>query len=94
MDLLINITAFVILTLLWLGFGAAVLFQRSALDSGWLRFRRLPMMIQITLALVALPLVLGLWIWHTRWPFWLRLTLVAGLAWVTIFTFFPKLPLA
>ncbi len=92
LNLLTNLSAFVILSLLWLGFGAAILFQRSALDRGWQTFRRLPMLIQLTLALLALPLVAGLWIWHTPWPFWLRLTLVAGLAWMTVFTFFPQLP--
>ena len=94
MNLLINITAFVILTLLWLGFGAAIFFKRDALDHGWKKFRQMPMPLQLILTLLGLPLVLGLWIWHMHWPFWLRLTLVAGLVWVTIYTFFPQLPLA
>jgi hypothetical protein len=94
MNLLINIAAFVILTLLWLGFGAAIFFQRDMLDHGWQKFRQMPILLQLTLALFGLPLVLGLWIWHMHWPFWLRLTLVAGLAWMTICTFFPQLPLA
>jgi hypothetical protein len=90
MSLLINISAFVILTLLWLGFGAAILTRRSTLDRGWDTFRRLPLLAQLALALLALPLVLGLWVWQTDWPAWLRLIVVIGLSWVTLYTFFPK----
>jgi hypothetical protein len=32
----------------------------------------------------------GLWIWNTSWPIWLRLILIIGLAWGTVYTFFPK----
>ncbi len=94
MNIIINMSAFAILTLLWLGFGAAILFRRDALNRGWQTFRQMPGLIQLILALLTLPLVLGLWIWHTCWPFWLRLTLVTSLAWVTIYTFFPHLTLA
>jgi hypothetical protein len=94
MNTIINISAFVILTLLWLGFGAAILFKRDLLDNGWQTFRRLPILVQLAVTLLVLPVVGGLWIWHNRWPFWLRLTLVVSLAWVTIYTFFPRIPQA
>ncbi len=94
MNQIINIAAFVILTLLWLGFGAALLFNRGILDRAWASFRTLPVLIQIVLGLLVLPVALGLWIWQTRWPAWLRLVLVIGLAWATIYTFFPALPAA
>lgn len=94
MNLLINISAFIVLSVLWLGFGAAIFFKRDALDHGWQRFRRWPILVQLTIVLLALPLVAGLWVWQTRWPFWLRLTLVVGLAWLTLYTFFPQLPIA
>ena len=94
MNTIINISAFVILTLLWLGFGAAILFKREMLDNGWTIFRRLPILVQLAVTLLVLPVVVGLWIWHNRWPFWLRLILVAGLAWMTIYTFFPHIPQA
>jgi hypothetical protein len=61
------------------------------LDRVWHAFRRLPVLIQIVIALFTLPVTLGLWIWHTAWPGWVRLALVASLAWVTIYTFFPRI---
>lgn len=87
---LINFGSFGILTLLWLGFGAALIFNQTLLDSTWQVFRGLPIIAQIGLGLLLLPLVLGLWIWQTPWPLWIRIVLVAGLAWATIYTFLPK----
>jgi hypothetical protein len=89
-DRIINIVAFAVLTLLWLGFAAALVFNRSMLDTTWQAFRSWPIVIQLVVGLLILPVVLGLWIWETSWPFLLRLLLVAGLAWVTVYTFFPK----
>lgn len=90
-DLLINILAFTVLTLLWISFGAALLLNRELLDGAWPLFRSWNILIQLFVALLVLPVVLGLWIWQTRWPVWLRLLLVAGLAWTTVYTFFPRM---
>lgn len=90
-DVVINILAFTILTLLWLGFGVALLFDRELLPKAWKMFRKWNIFLQLFIALLALPVVLGLWIWQTRWPGWVRIVLVAGLAWMTEYTFFPRL---
>lgn len=90
-DSLINIIAFTVLTLVWLSFGAALLFNRELLDKSWCLFRSWNILIQLFVALLVLPVVLGLWVWQARWPLWLRLLLVAGLAWMTEYTFFPRL---
>ena len=89
-DRMINIFAFVALTLLWLAFAAALLFNRGLLDTIWLAFRNLHILIQLVVGLLALPVVAGLWIWETSWPLWLRLLLVLGLAWGTVYAFFPR----
>jgi hypothetical protein len=85
----INIFAFSVLTLLWLAFGSALLFNRELLDTVWQSFRSWPLIIQIVVGLLVLPVALGLLIWETPWPLWLRLILVVGLGWVTIYLFFP-----
>jgi hypothetical protein len=89
-DFLISILAFAVLTLLWLGFGAALLFNPELLGKAWRLFRSWNILLQLFVALLVLPVILGLWIWQTRWPIWLRVLLVAGLAWMTIYTFFPR----
>ena len=90
MNMIINIGAFVILGVLWLGFAAALLFNQAILDSVWQSFRAMPWPVQGVLWLLVLPVTAGLWIWETSWPLWLRLVLVIGLGWVTIYTFFPR----
>lgn len=90
MNMIINITAFAILTILWLGFGAALVFNQALLDTIWHLFRGLPLAVQIVVGLLVIPVFLGLWIWESSWPLWLRLILVIGLGIVTIYTFFPK----
>jgi hypothetical protein len=86
----INISAFAILTLLWLAFGAALLLNRGMLDTGWQMFTNWPLIGQAVVALLLLPVVIALWIWETSWPLLVRLVLVAGLAWVTLYMFFPR----
>jgi hypothetical protein len=89
---IINIFAFTVLTLLWLAFAAALVFNRDLLDTVWQTLRSWPLVIQLVVGLLVLPVIAGLWIWETSWPLLLRLVLVAGLAWVTVYTFFPKKP--
>ena len=86
---MINIAAFVILTLLWLVFAAALVLNRDVLHTAWQTLRAWPLVIQLVVWLLALPVTLGLWIWQTNWPVLLRLALVLGLAWVTLYTFNP-----
>ena len=89
-DRIISIFAFVVLTLLWLGFAVALLFNPETLDTTWQAFLDWPLILQLVVGLLVLPVVLGLWIWQTSWPLLLRLVLVLGLAWVTVYTFFPR----
>jgi hypothetical protein len=86
----LNYSAFAILTLLWLAFGIALIVNPGILEIVWLAFRGIPLIGQLVVALLTLPVVIGLWIWNTDWPMLLRLILVVGLGLATIFTFFPK----
>ena len=90
MNILINIGAFGILTLLWLGFAAALVFNQALLDTVWQTLRGFPIAVQAVVWLLVLPVALGLWIWESSWPIWIRLILVVGLAIATIYTFYPK----
>jgi hypothetical protein len=85
----INLAAFVILTLLWLGFGIVLLLNPDRLLAAWQALRGWPLVVQLLAWLLALPVMLGLWVWQTSLPLILRLFLVAGLAWGTIYAFYP-----
>jgi hypothetical protein len=90
MNTIVSFGSFGILSLLWLGFAAALVFNPAVLDNIWQTLRGMPMFIQVVIWLFVLPIALGLWVWETSWPFWLRLVLIIGLGWATIYTFFPK----
>jgi hypothetical protein len=51
------------------------------------RGRRSPL--QVVEGVVLLPWMLGLAVWEAGWALWLRLLLVAGLAWATVYAFLP-----
>ncbi len=89
-DLLISTTAFTVLTFLWMGFGAALVFNRGLLARAWQAFGRWNFLLKALAVLLFLPVVIGLWIWGRQWPAWLRLCIVVGLAWMTEYTFFPR----
>jgi hypothetical protein len=46
MNAIINIAAFAILSLLWLGFGAALIFNQALLDTVWQLFLGMPVIPQ------------------------------------------------
>jgi len=87
---MINILAFAVLALLWLAFGVALVFNSGLLDIVWQSFRGWNVILQLLVGLLVLPVVAGLWIWETSWPMWLRLILVIGLGFATVYMFFPK----
>jgi len=89
-EMLFNNFVFILFTLLWLAFIAALIFRREILKNTWQRIRSLHLLVQLILWLLFLPVMLGLWIWQTSWPLWLRLILVVSLAWWNVFVFFPR----
>jgi hypothetical protein len=90
MNLPLNIGAFGILTILWLGFAAALVFNQAILDTVWQTLRGLPIVVQAVVWLLVLPVAAGLWIWELSWPLWIRLILALALAIATIYTFYPN----
>ena len=86
----INIAAFAILTILWLGFAVALAFNPAILDTVWHSVRGLPLLVQMVVGLLVLPVALGLWIWESAWPVWLRLLLIIGFGVATVYMFFPR----
>jgi hypothetical protein len=81
---------FAIFALLWLAFGAALVLSQGSLDEAWRSIQGLPLIVQIFVWVLFLPVVAGLWIWETTWPLVLRLTLVIGVAGWNLLVFLPK----
>ncbi|HET9204424.1 MAG TPA: hypothetical protein VFP67_14915 [Acidimicrobiia bacterium] len=80
---------FVLFALIWLAFGAALVWSQGSIDAVWTWIRDLPWLIEGVVWLLFLPVMLGMWIWQTSWPLILRLVLIVGLAGWTLLVF-PK----
>jgi hypothetical protein len=71
--------AIVIFAILWVGFATALLVNPEWLDSLWNWVRALPTVAEITVWVLFLPIMVGLWIWESSWPALLRLLASAGI---------------
>ena len=81
---------FGIFAILWLAFGAALVWSQGSLDQAWSTLRSLPLPLQIVVWILFLPVTAGLWIWESTWPLIVRLVIVAGVAGWNLFMFLPK----
>ena len=71
--------AIVILAMLWVGFAVALVVNREWLDWLWDWVRALPSVTETLVWVFFLPITLGLWIWQSSWPTFVRLLAFAGI---------------
>jgi hypothetical protein len=81
---------FVVFAALWVAFGAALIWSQGSLDQAWATIRGLPLIAQIVVWLLFLPVMAGLWVWETAWPLVLRVLVIVGLAGWNLLVFLPK----
>jgi hypothetical protein len=81
--------AFLVFAVLWTRFSVALVRDGSQLDSDWrwVRSRSLP--VQGIVWLLFMPVLLGLWVWRSKWSVAARLVVVAGLAFWSLLIFVP-----
>lgn len=81
---------FGVFAVLWVAFGAALLWSQGSLDQAWETVRGLPLILQIGAWLLFLPVMAGLWIWETTWPLIVRVLLIVGIAGWNLLVFLPR----
>jgi hypothetical protein len=81
---------FAVFAILWLAFAAGLIWSQGSIDQAWEAIRSLPLLIQIVVWVLFLPVMVGLWVWETSWPFVLRLVLVVGIAGWNLLVFLPR----
>jgi len=81
---------FVIFAVIWIAFAVGLIFSQGSVDQVWQTIRELPLIVQIGVWVLFLPVMIGLWVWETSWPLILRLVLVVGVAGWNLFMFVPK----
>jgi ABC-type amino acid transport system permease subunit len=81
---------FVVFAAIWLAFGAALIWSQGSLDAAWQAVRGLPLLVQLVVWVLFLPVMVGLWVWETTWPLLLRLIVVLGIAGWNLLIFLPR----
>jgi hypothetical protein len=85
-----NGVLFIVFAVLWVAFGAAIIWSQGSLDATWDWVRSLPILVQALVWLLFLPVVVGLWVWETTWPLVVRLPVLIGLAIWNLAMFLPR----
>ena len=81
---------FAIFAIIWVAFAAGLIFSQGSVDQAWQAIRDLPLIVQILVWVLFLPVMIGLWVWETSWPLVFRLVLVVGIAGWNLFMFLPR----
>jgi hypothetical protein len=81
---------FLVFLAAWVAFGSALIWSQGSLDDAWKWVGTLPLIVQAIVWLLFLPVMAGLWVWETSWPFLVRLVLVGGVAFWNLMVFLPK----
>ena len=77
--------AILIFVVLWVGFAIALVVNREWLDILWNSVRELPLVAEIIVWVLFLPIMVGLWIWESSWPALVGLLGVAAIvAWTLL----------
>jgi hypothetical protein len=74
---------------LWAAVGVALVHEPVRLAAAWARLRATPLAVQALIWLLLLPIVAGLWVWHTAWPRVARIVVLAGIATWNLVMFLP-----
>jgi hypothetical protein len=81
---------FVIFAVIWIAFAAGLIFSQGSVDEAWQTIRGLPLIVQIVVWVLFLPVMVGLWVWETSWPLIVRLLVVVGVAGWNLLIFLPR----
>ena len=82
---------FGIFLILWAAFGVALAASQGSIDQAWQTIRALPLVLQILVWILFLPVMIGLWVWESSgWNVVVRLIIVVALAGWNLFMFLPR----
>jgi hypothetical protein len=81
---------FLVFAVVWALFGAGLLLSQGSVDQAWAWVRGLPLVLQVVVWLLFLPVMVGLWVWESTWPLVVRLLAVIGLAGWNLLVLLPR----
>ena len=84
---------FAVFLVIWVGVGVALIASPSTLTQLWEAIGALPLIVQVVVWLLFLPVMAGLWVWQASgWPDLVKLALVIALAGWTLIVMKPPWP--
>ena len=78
--------------ILWAAVGLGILFNPGLVSEAWTALGQRDLITQALAWLLLLPVMAGLWIWHTDWPELVRIALVIAAAGWTLLVLWPRRP--
>lgn len=81
---------FAVFAVIWLAVVAGLAFSSATVDELWRTIGTMPLVAQIALWVLFLPVMAGLWVWEGTLPELVRLLIVLALAGWTLLIFRPK----
>ena len=81
---------FIVFAVLWVAFAVALVAGSGSLEAAWDWIVSLPLIAQLVVWVLFLPVVAGLWVWQTDWALAIRLLVIAAIAFVNLYTFYPR----
>ena len=81
---------FLVFAVLWIAFGAALIWSQGSIDQAWQAIRDLPLVLELVVWVLFLPVMVGMWIWETTWPVAVRLVLILALAGWNLLVLLPQ----
>src|SRR5215210_3645954 len=85
-----NAVLFGIFAVVWIAFAAGLICSQGTVDHAWQAIRDLPLVVQIVVWVLFLPVMVAVWIWETTWPLIVRLVLILGVAGWNLLVLLPK----
>lgn len=81
---------FAVFAVIWILFAVGLIWSQGTVDQAWQYIGELPLVVQIVVWVLFLPVMAGLWVWETTWPLVVRIVLVLGIAGWNLFMFLPR----
>ena len=81
---------FAVFALVWIAIAVGLVWSAGTVDDAWRTISALPLVVQAIVWVLFLPVMFGLWIWESSWPFIARLVLLIGVAGWNLLIFLPR----
>jgi hypothetical protein len=81
---------FAVFAVIWIAVAVGLVWSAGTVDEAWRAIRALPLVVQLIAWVLFLPVMVGMWIWESSWPFLVRLVLLIGVAGWNLLMFLPK----